>query len=127
MKPPLFPICLWQPFYNLKYYHMFYDLKKAASIFGELTRQDSKWNTFSAILDFSLIPFRYYSTDEDLKSAHEKLLSWPHKEKIADFLTALTDLQPESFGDPLGEFYMLHISNGQLEVDEAKCNFLLDP
>jgi len=93
---------------------MFYDLKKMLSPFEAISRHDSKFTAFNVILDFTLIPYRYYPTGEELKAAHEKLLAWPHKEMITEFLTAMTDLQPEGFRDPLGEFYMMHISHGHL-------------
>lgn len=93
---------------------MFYELKKMVSIFETLSRNKSKWNTFTSILDFSLIPYRFYPTGEELKAAHQQMLSWPNKESIISFLTAMADLQPEGFCDPLGEFYMQHISSGHL-------------
>jgi type I restriction-modification system DNA methylase subunit len=42
------------------------------------------------------------------------MTTWPDKEHITAFLNALADLMPEHFVDPLGEFYMHHISHGRL-------------
>ena len=93
---------------------MFYNLQKMASAFDHLSRKDSKWTVFNSILDFALIPHRYYPSGQELAAAHQQVTTWPDKEIILQFITAMTDLQPEGFGDPLGEFYMMHISNGRL-------------
>jgi type I restriction-modification system DNA methylase subunit len=89
-------------------------LNKMASVFEQLSRKGSAHSAFNDLLDFTLIPYRYYPTGEELKAAHEKLVSWPDKELITSFLTAMADLQPEGFRDPIGEFYMQHISHGHL-------------
>lgn len=98
----------------LKSLVMFYNLQKMASAFDRLTQTDSKWTVFNSILDFALIPHQYYPGGEELAAAHQRLVTWPDKEIIVEFLTAMADLQPEGFGDPLGEFYMMHLSNGRL-------------
>ena len=48
---------------------MFYDLKKMAVAFDHLSRKESKWTAFNSILDFALIPHRYYPTGEELAAA----------------------------------------------------------
>ena len=93
---------------------MYYDLNRMTAAFDRLSRHDSPWTTFHSILDFFLLPHRYYPTGEELAAAHQQLLAWPDKEIIVEFLTAMTDLQPEGFQDPLGEFYMMNISHGRL-------------
>jgi type I restriction enzyme M protein len=93
---------------------MNYNLKKLETTFAKIAQNTSKWDAFTSILDFSLIPYRFYPTGEDLRAAHQQLLSWPDKEHILEFMTEIAELQPEGFGDPLGEFYMLHLSNGKM-------------
>lgn len=106
---------------------MSYNLRKMASAFDQLSRKDSKWTAFNSILDFALIPHRYYPSGQELAAAHQQLTTWPDKEIILQFITAMTDLQPEGFGDPLGEFYMMHLSNGhmgQYFTPENMTNFM---
>lgn len=99
---------------SFKTFFMYYNLNKMAAIFESLCRKESKWTVFNSILDFTLIAYRYHPTGEALQAAHQQLTTWPEKEAITSFLTEMTDLQPEGFGDPLGEFYMMHISYGHL-------------
>jgi type I restriction enzyme M protein len=85
-----------------------------ASIFDTLSRKESKHTVFNSLLDFSLTPYRYYPTGEALKEAHTKMQSWPDKKLIVQFMTELAEQEPEGLCDPLGEFYMKHISHGHL-------------
>jgi len=93
---------------------MIYKLNKMAAAFDQLSRKNSVHTVFNSLLDFTLIPYRYYPTGVELKAAHAKLLSWPDKELTTNFLTEMADQQPEGFKDPLGEFYMMHVSHGHL-------------
>ena len=86
-------------FFTANFFEMYYDLNRMTAAFDRLSRHDSPWTTFHSILDFFLLPHRYYPTGEELAAAHQQLLAWPDKEIIVEFLTAMTDLQP-----PKGDF-----------------------
>jgi len=91
-----------------------YDLKKLKSLFDKISYTSSEMTSFVDILDFTLLPFRFYENGDLLNKAHQHLLSFPKKELIAEFMTELAELNPDGFADPLGEFYMTHISYGRL-------------
>jgi len=93
---------------------MMYNFKKLKSIFDKISYSNSEFTSFSDILDYSLIAFRFYETNEELKAAHSILTLNPKATLYNEFLIELTDLNPEGFADPLGEFYMEHISHGRL-------------
>ncbi|MBB6131491.1 N-6 DNA methylase [Mucilaginibacter lappiensis] len=93
---------------------MYYDLKKLKKIFDQISYARTEMNAFTDIIDFSLLAFRFYKTADELQSAHQKLTTHPQCELIGQFMTELADLNPYGFADPLGEFYMMHISYGRL-------------
>ncbi|GAA4318419.1 N-6 DNA methylase [Compostibacter hankyongensis] len=91
-----------------------YQLKKLSAIINQIAVSTSKQTAFSELLDYALLPFEYFETAEELRAAHEKLQSYKHRQQLSTFLTELAELNPEGFGDPLGEFYMQEISHGHL-------------
>jgi hypothetical protein len=72
---------------------MSYDLRKMAAAFDQLSHKESKWTAFHSILDFALIPHRYYPTSEELAATAQQLVTWPDREIILQFLTVMTDQQ----------------------------------
>jgi len=94
--------------------YFMYDLKKLKNLFDKISYTSSEMSSFLDILDFTLLPFRYYENCELLNEAHQKLQRFPKNELIAEFITELADLNLDGFADPLGEFYMIHISYGRL-------------
>lgn len=93
---------------------MYYDLNKLKKIFDRFTQYKAPDTAFSDILDYALLPFQYFPTNAELLAAHHKLTCYKHISLVQEFLTELAELNPEGFGDPLGEFYMLEISHGRL-------------
>jgi len=69
---------------------------------------------FESILDFALTPYRYYPTGETLKGCPRKnaiLAGQGIDHRLPDCYGRFAT---EGFRDPLGEFYMMHISHGHL-------------
>lgn len=93
---------------------MYYDLKKLKDIFDRLSYSKPEFSTFAEVLDYVLFPFRYYDDNTLFKADYEKWQSHPQAKLMMEFLTELGELNPEGFADPLGEFYMMHISHGRL-------------
>lgn len=90
-----------------------YNLTKLKSIFSKLTYTCSKEKAFTEILDFLLVPFQYFDTNEELTSHHQFLTTHKHKSLITEFFVELGELN-EGFKDPLGEFFMSEISHGHM-------------
>ena len=93
---------------------MYYDLKKLKNTFDRLSYSKSEFSTFADVLEYVLFPFRYYEDNDVFKTDYEKWQSHPQAKLMMEFLTELGELNPEGFADPLGEFYMMHISHGRL-------------
>lgn len=93
---------------------MHYNLKNLEAIFDKIAGHRSKWEVFDSMLDYYLLFHRYYPTAEKLEEVRHQALSCPDKVSILGFFQEIADLQPEGFGDPLGEFYMQHLANSRI-------------
>jgi type I restriction-modification system DNA methylase subunit len=67
---------------------------------------------FSAMLDYFLIAFKYYKTEEDQAAAIHQLTTYQKKDEHIALLTEIGELS-EGFEDPLGDLYEQLISKGK--------------
>lgn len=101
-------------------------MKKFKSLFDQLSRHRSYFNTFSYFLDFMLQLFNY-NQDRD---ALNKCISDFDTKNASTILTEMAVLigeMAEGFNDPLGEFYMQEISrniHGQYFTPQPVCNMM---
>ena len=91
-----------------------YNLTKLKKTFDQISYGTSEMAAFEEILDFFLVPFRWHDNGLELNDALGSLRGNSKSILHADFMMEIADLNPEGFADPLGEFYMQHISYGRL-------------
>lgn len=66
---------------------------------------------FTEMVDWTLLPFKMHDSAEAQQKAFESYRSHPKVTQLVTLLTTIGDLS-EGFADPLGELFMMAISNG---------------
>jgi len=83
-------------------------------------------SAFTELLDWTLLPFKQFSTAEEQQHAFEAFREHKKVDQLIPLITQIGDLS-EDFCDPLGELYMRAISNGhngQYFTPEPLCDLL---
>jgi len=81
---------------------------------------------FTELLDWTLLPFKQFSTAEEQQHAFEAFREHKKVDQLIPLIIQIGDLS-EDFCDPLGEIYMRAISNGhngQYFTPEPLCDLL---
>lgn len=92
---------------------MQYDLSKLKRIVDRVAGSVPLITAFTEILDYALLPFRYFETREERNEAYGKLNSYRYLAELTAFLSEVANLNP-GFCDPVGEFHEQEISRGRL-------------
>lgn len=102
------------------------DFKQLLTAFERFSYGQSLHTAFTEILDWTLLPFKQYSTIEDQSAALEAYRTHPKVTQLVPLITLIGGLS-EGFADPLGELFMLAISsghNGQFFTPTPICEML---
>jgi type I restriction-modification system DNA methylase subunit len=102
------------------------DNKKLFSLFDQFAHTQNHGTAFSDILDFFLLSFKLYYTQEDRRESLERITTHPKKEQLAALFSEIGELS-EGFRDPIGELYEQRISkgrNGQFFTPEPITEFM---
>lgn len=87
------------------------DISKLIKLFEQYSYGQNYSTAFSDLLEYFLIAFKFYETEEEQASALNQLTSYKKKETLITLLTEIGELS-EGFEDPLGELYQQVISKG---------------
>jgi len=87
------------------------EIKQLLTTFERYAYGNSLHNAFTELLDWTLLPFKKYNTNDEQNQALEKYKSHPKVDQLVKLITLIGDLS-EDFNDPIGELYMQAISNG---------------
>ncbi len=88
------------------------DITKLTKLFEQYAYAQSYDTAFATMLEYFLIAFKYYETEEDQATAIRQLTDYQNKDKHIALLTEIGELS-EGFEDPLGALYEQLISKGQ--------------
>ena len=88
------------------------EISTLIKLFEQYAYAQSYYTAFSTLLDYFLIAFKYYETEEDQANAISQLTSYQKKDEHIALLTEIGELS-EGFEDPLGALYEQLISKGQ--------------
>jgi len=88
------------------------DINKLIKLFERYAHTRDYATAFSNLLDYFLIAFKFYETEEDQINAISQLKSYQKRDEHIALLTEIGDLS-EGFEDPLGALYEQLISKGQ--------------
>jgi type I restriction-modification system DNA methylase subunit len=88
------------------------DINTLIKLFERYAYAQSYSTAFSTMLDYFLIAFKYYETEEDQINAISQLTNYQKKDEHIALLTEIGELS-EGFEDPIGALYEMLISKGQ--------------
>ena len=87
------------------------EIKQLLAAFERFAYGQSLHTAFTELLDWTLLPFKKFGSAEDQLTAFERFRSHPKVDQLTKLITLIGDLS-DDFADPIGELYMLAISNG---------------
>jgi hypothetical protein len=87
------------------------DFKQLLTAFERLAYGQSLHTAFTELLDWTLLPFKQYTTVEEQSAALEVYRTHFKVNQLVPLITLIGELS-EGFSDPLGELFMLVISSG---------------
>jgi len=88
------------------------DITTLTKLFAQYAYTQSYSTAFSELLDYFLVPFKWYETKEEQLNALSHVTSHRKKDMLVSLLTEIGELS-EGFEDPLGTLYEQLISKGQ--------------
>jgi hypothetical protein len=87
------------------------EIKQLLTAFERYAYGQSLHTAFTQLLDWTLLPFKKHDSAEKQQHALETYRSHPKVNQLVSLITIIGDLS-EGFSDPLGELFMIAISNG---------------
>lgn len=102
------------------------DLKPLLKEFERFSYGRSKHTAFSELLDWTLLPFKKFDSEEEQNQALDTYQNHPNVIQLVKLLELIGEVS-EGFCDPLGELFMQAISNGhngQYFTPEPICDML---
>jgi len=87
------------------------DIKQLLKEFERFAYGQSLPTAFTEMLDWTLLPFKQHTTVEEQSTALETYRTHPKVNQLVPLITLIGELSGD-FADPLGELFMLAISNG---------------
>ena len=87
------------------------DFKQLLTAFERFAYGQSLHTAFTEMLDWTLLPFKQHTTIEEQSAALETYRTHPKVTQLVSLIALIGELSGD-FSDPLGELFMLAISNG---------------
>lgn len=102
------------------------EIKQLLTAFERYAYGQSLHSAFTQLLDWTLLPFKKYDSAEEQQNALETYRTHTKVNQLASLITLIGNLS-EGFSDPLGELFMIAISNGhngQFFTPEPICDMM---
>ena len=102
------------------------DIKQLLKDFERFAYGQSLHTAFTDLLDWTLLPFKMHSTNDEQQQAFDTYRTHPRVQQLVHLVTLIGDAS-EGFCDPLGELYQQAISsghNGQYWTPEHLCGMI---
>jgi len=102
------------------------DIKQLLKEFEHFAHGQNLHAAFTELLDWTLLPFKKWNSAAEQTQALETYKTHPRVTQLVSLITLIGDLS-EDFSDPIGELYMLAISNGhngQYFTPEPICSMM---
>src|ERR1700712_1531626 len=102
------------------------DIKQLLKEFERFAYGQSLHSAFTELLDWALLPFKKFDTNEEQLLAFNTFREHPKVSQLTSLITLIGDLS-EGFSDPIGELFMQAISNGhngQYFTPEHLCDMM---
>jgi type I restriction-modification system DNA methylase subunit len=107
-----------------------YDFKLFNSRFAALAMHVSKFEAFNTFLDFFLLAFDPNHTEDTINECCNRLQHKDTRKILVEMISIIGEIADnagEGFGDPLGEFFTMEITNGhngQFFTPEPICTMM---
>lgn len=102
------------------------EMRTLLSLFDRYAQYQNGYTALTTILDAFLIPFRVYKSHTEREQALAALQTIAQRDTVVAIFEEVGRLS-EGFHDPLGELFMLRVSqgkNGQFFTPEPICSFM---